>query len=272
MMEYSDFGSMLRHQGVRACLPHLKDDNFTAALRVYHSFPDYKTKAKHYGVVAFKLAPLNRTSVIQSSFNLPHLFLQAMVAEVDRVESMQNRSNLQSPSVAYHDGDNNDSCNERDPTLITTPKTTGAASAPNQLIKKVAQRIVNGEGYQTACEALDFNLNKDKEYMGHKTSDYMRLQHQVRKLKDEQRKVSAKWNNDCLVEHLKSVTYHLNSVLEQNRVLQEQNRVLQEQNRVLQEKLDKCVCGGSRKRKITYSPSSGKKTKSKNDPDIGYCY
>ena len=149
-------------------------------------------------------------------------------------------------SVADHDGDNNDSCNERDPTLITTPKTTGAASAPNQLIQKVAQRIVNGEGYQTACEALDFNLNKDKEYMGYKTSDYSRLQHQVRKLKDEQRKVAVQWN-ERLVEQLKSVTHHLNSVLEQNRVLQE--------------KLDKCVCGGSRKRKITYSPSPAKKNK-----------
>ena len=159
-------------------------------------------------------------------------------------------------SVAYHDGDNNDSCNERDPTLITTPKTTGAASAPNQLIQKVAQRIVNGEGYRTACEALSFNLNKDKEYMGYKTSDYSRLQHQVRKLKDEQRKVAVQWN-ERLVEQLKSVTHYLNSVLEQNRVLQE--------------KLAKCVCGGSRKRKITYLPSSGK-TKSKNDPDKAYCY
>ena len=143
-------------------------------------------------------------------------------------------------SVVYHDGDNNDSCNERDPTLITTPKMTGAASAPQstELIQKVAQRIANGEHYRTACEALGFNLNENKEYKGSNTSDYSRLQSQVRKLNDEQkRKLLAKWN-ERLVEELKKVTSQLQYVTGQYRVLQE--------------KLSKCECGSSRKRKITH--------------------
>ena len=215
VFEYSNFESMLRHEGVRACLPHLKDDDFTAALRVYHSFPDYKTKAKHYGVVAFKLAPLNRTPVIQSSFNLPSLFLQAMVAEVDRVESMQNGSTFQPP---------------------TPPEMTGTASAPEslELIQKVAERIANGERYRTACEALGFNLNENKEYKGGNTPDYSRLQFQVRKVKDKQKKLL----NERLVEELRKVTSQLQYVTEQYCVLQEQP--------------NKCECGSSRKRKITH--------------------
>ena len=232
VMEYSDFGSMLRHQGVRACLPHLKDDDFTAALRVYHSFPNYKMKAKHYGVVAFKLAPLNRTPAIQSSFNnIPSPFLQAMVAEVDRVESMQNRFAFQPP---------------------TPPKVTGAASAPQsiELMQKVAQRIANGENYRDACEALGFNLNENKEYMGCTTSEYKRLQSQVRKAKDEKKKVLAECN-ERLVKELRKVTFHLQYVTEQCRVLQE--------------KLNECECASSRKRKISHL-SSSEKTNSKNDP------
>ena len=89
-------------------------------------------------------------------------------------------------------------------------------------------------------------MNEDKEYKGSNTSDYSRLQSQVRKVKDEQKKFLVEWN-ECLVEELNKVTFHLNSALERNRVLQE--------------KLDKCVCGGSRKRKITYSPSPAKKNK-----------
>ena len=228
---YSDFESMLQHEGVRACLPHLEDEDFTAALRVYHSFPDYKTKAKHYGVVAFKLAPLNRTPVIQSSFNLPSLFLQAMVAEVDRVESMQNRSTFQP---------------------LTPPKMTETASAPQsiELIQKVAERIANGESYRTACKALGFNLNENKEYMGCTTSEYKRLQSQVRKAKDEKKKVLAECN-ERLVKELRKVTFHLQYVTEQCRVLQE--------------KLNECECASSRKRKISHL-SSSEKTNSKNDP------
>ena len=73
--------------------------------------------------------------------------------------------------------------------VITTPKMTGAASAPQstQLIQKVAQRIANGEPYRTACEALGFNLNENKKYKGSRTPDYSRLQSQVRKIKDEQK-------------------------------------------------------------------------------------
>ena len=225
VIEYSDFESMLRHEGVRACLPHLKDDDFTAALRVYHSFPDYKTKAKHYGVVAFKLAPSNRTPVIQSSFNLPSLFLQAMVAEVDRVESMQNRSTFQP---------------------LTPPKMTETASAPQsiELIQKVAERIANGGSYRTACEALGFNLNENKEYMGCTTSEYRRLQFQVRKAKEAKREKGehdlAKLNEE-LVKQLETVTSQL--------------EVVTHKYRVLQQKLNKCECASSRKsrkRKISH--------------------
>ena len=238
VMEYSDFGSMLRHQGVRACLPHLKDDDFTAALRVYHSFPNYKMKAKHYGVVAFKLAPLNRTPAIQSSFNnIPSPFLQAMVAEVDRVESMQNRSAFQPP---------------------TPPKMTGAASAPQsiELMQKVAQRIANGENYRDACEALGFNLNENNNYRGSNTSDYSRLKSQVRKVKNKKRKCDSKLlveRNMRLVEKLRKVTFHLQCVTERYRVLYD--------------KLEKYECASSQKRKITHL-SSSEKTKSKNDPVV----
>ena len=62
--------------------------------------------------------------------------------------------------------------------VITTPKMTGAVSAPQstELIQKVAQRITNGESYRSACEALGFNLNENKAYKGSNTSDYSRLQ------------------------------------------------------------------------------------------------
>ena len=238
VFEYSNFESMLRHEGVRACLPHLKDEDFTAALRVYHSFPDYKTKAKHYGVVAFKLAPLNRTPVIQSSFNLPSLFLQAMVAEVDRVESMQNRSTFQP---------------------LTPPKMTGTASAPQsiELIQKVAERIANGESYRNACEALGFNLNENKEYMGGTTTEYRRLQFQVRKAKRAKKAKGeqdlAKLNEE-LVKQLETVKSQLQDVTYKYRVLQQ--------------KLNKCECASSRKsrkRKISHL-SSSEKTNSKNNP------
>ena len=253
VIEYSDFESMLRHEGVRACLPHLKDDDFTAALRVYHSFPDYKTKAKHYGVVAFKLAPLNRTPVVQSSFNMPSLFLQAMVAEVDRVESMQNRSTFQPPTPPKMTGAASaPQSTELSDGAITTPKMTGAVSAPQstELIQKVAQRITNGESYRTACVTLGFNLNENKEYKGSNTSDYSRLRTQVKKARDEQRNVLVQWT-ERLVEELKKVTFHLKYVTERYRLLQE--------------KLDKCECASSRKRKITHL-SSSEKTKSLNDP------
>jgi len=85
-------------------------------------------------------------------------------------------------------------------------------------------------------------LNENKEYKGSNTSDYSRLQHQVRKAKDEQNKRVVKMNvslakmNVYLVEELKQVKSDLQSVMERCRVLQE--------------KLDKCECGSSRKRKI----------------------
>ena len=51
---------------------------------------------------------------------------------------------------------------------ITTPKMTGVASAPQpiELIQKVAQRIANGEKYRTVCVALGFNLNENKRVQG----------------------------------------------------------------------------------------------------------
>ena len=252
---YSDFESMLRHEGVRACLPHLKDDDFTAALRVYHSFPDYKTKAKHYGVVAFKLAPLNRTPVVQSAFNMPSLFLQAMVAEVDRVESMQNRSTFQPPTPPKMTGAASaPQSTELSDGAITTPKMTGAVSAPQstELIQKVAQRITNGESYQTACEALGFNLDENKAYKGSNTSEYSRLQCQVRKIKAKQNKRLAK-TNVRLVEQVKDLTFQL--------------KYFKEQCRILKEKLEKCECPSSRKRKIGIPTHlQPKKTKSKHDP------
>ena len=121
---------------------------------------------------------------------------------------------------------------------ITTPKMTGAASAPQptELIQKVAQRIANGERYRTVCVALGFNLNENKEYKGCNTSDYSRLQHEVRKVKNEQNKHLAKMNVR-LDEELEQAKLHLQYVTERCRVLQE--------------KLDKCECGSSRKRKIT---------------------
>ena len=101
----------------------------------------------------------------------------------------------------YHDGDNNDSCNERDPTLITTPKLTGAArSAPQseELMQKVAERIANnGESYKHACEVLGFNLNVNKEYKGSNSSEYSRLKTQVRKLKNK--KSGSSWRNGMSV-------------------------------------------------------------------------
>jgi hypothetical protein len=254
VIEYSDFESMLRHEGVRACLPHLKDNDFTAALRVYHSFPDYKTKANHYGVVAFKLAPLNRTPVIQSCFNMPSLFLQAMVAAVERVESMQNRTTFQPPTPPKMTGAASaPQSTQLSDGAITTPIMTGAANAPQstQLIQKLAQRIANGEKYRTACEALGFNLNENKKYKGSNTPDYSRLQCQVRTIKDKKRKVLTIKRltemNVRLVEELNKVTYHLNYVTERYRVLQE--------------KLDKCECVSSRKRKITHFESKEKKFK-----------
>ena len=52
-------------------------------------------------------------------------------------------------------------------------------------------------------------MNEDKEYKGSNTSDYSRLQCQVRKVKDEQKKFLVEWN-ECLVEELNKVTFHLN--------------------------------------------------------------
>ena len=135
---------------------------------------------------------------------------------------------------------------------ITTPKMAGAASVPQstELIQKVAERIANGESYRNACEALGFNLNENKEYMGCTTSEYKRLQSQVRKAKDEKKKVLAECN-ERLVKELRKVTFHLQYVTEQCRVLQG--------------KLNECECASSRKRKISHL-SSSEKTNSKNDP------
>ena len=134
----------------------------------------------------------------------------------------------------YHDGDNNDSCNERDPTLITTPKLTGAArSAPQseELMQKVAERIANGESYRTACEVLDFNLNENKEYKGSYTAEYRRLQFQVRKAREAKKEKGeqdlAKLNEE-LVKQLETVTSQLQDVTRKYRVLQQ--------------KLNKCEC------------------------------
>ena len=142
--------------------------------------------------------------------------------------------------------------------VITTPKMTGAASAPQatELIQKVAQRISNGESYRIACEALGFNLNENKEYKGSFTSDYSRLQCQVRKIKGKQNKSLAK-TNVRLVEQVKDLTFQL--------------KYVKEQYRILKEKLDKCECSSSRKRKIGIPTHlQRKKTKSKHDYRINY--
>ena len=137
--------------------------------------------------------------------------------------------------------------------VITTPKMTGAVSAPQstELIQKVAQRITNGESYQTACEALGFNLDENKAYKGSNTSEYSRLQCQVRKIKAKQNKRLAK-TNVRLVEQVKDLTFQL--------------KYFKEQCRILKEKLEKCECASSRKRKIGIPTHlQPKKTKSKYD-------
>ena len=68
-------------------------------------------------------------------------------------------------------------------------------------------------------------MNEDKEYKGCSTSDYKRLQFQVRKAKDEQDLAKL---NDHLVKELEKVTSQL--------------EYLTDQYRVLQEKLNKCEC------------------------------
>ena len=68
-------------------------------------------------------------------------------------------------------------------------------------------------------------MNEDKEYKGCSTSDYKRLQFQVRKAKDEQD--LAKLNEE-LVKQLETVTSQLQDVTHKYRVLQQ--------------KLNKCEC------------------------------
>ena len=129
---------------------------------------------------------------------------------------------------------------------ITTPKMTGVASAPQpiELIQKVAQRIANGEKYRTACVALGFNLNENKEYKGGTTTEYRRLQFQVRKAKRAKKAKGeqdlAKLNEE-LVKQLETVKSQLQDVTYKYRVLQQ--------------KLNKCECASSRKsrkRKISH--------------------
>ena len=97
-------------------------------------------------------------------------------------------------------------------------------------------------------------MNEDKEYKGSNTSDYSRLQSQVKKLTNKKRKCDNKLlveRNMRLVKELKEVKLHLQRVMEQRLYLQE--------------KLDKCDCASSRKRKITHLQPK-KITKSKHDP------
>ena len=101
--------------------------------------------------------------------------------------------------------------------------------------------VANGEHYRDVCVALGFNLDENKNYKGSNTSDYSRLQSQVKKLKNKKRKCDSKLlveRNMRLVKELKEVKLHLQRVMEQCRDLQE--------------KLDKCECASSRKRKITH--------------------
>ena len=60
---YKDFKSMLQAEGVRSCLPHLKDGDYERGVRIYHSFRNYEASAKRYGVVAFRI-----TNAIVSTF------------------------------------------------------------------------------------------------------------------------------------------------------------------------------------------------------------
>ena len=158
-----------------------------------------------------------------------HFDSQTSTEDTPVAPSTENfRYNLQSPTL-------------HTPVAPSTENfTSNLQSAPQskELIQKVAERIANGERYRTACEALGFNLNENKEYKGGYTPDYSRLQYQVRKkVKDKQKKLLVE-QNERLVEELRKVTFHLQYVTEQYCVLQE--------------KLNKCECGSSRKRKITH--------------------
>ena len=55
---YSDFKTMLKIQGVRACLPHLKERDYNGALKFYHSLTNYAQLAIEHRVVAFRLGTI----------------------------------------------------------------------------------------------------------------------------------------------------------------------------------------------------------------------
>jgi len=55
---YSDFETMLKIQGVRACLPHLKERDYNGALKFYHSLTNYAQLAIEHRVVAFRLGTI----------------------------------------------------------------------------------------------------------------------------------------------------------------------------------------------------------------------
>ena len=61
VQQFADFGAMLRHHGVAACLPRCPD--LAAAVTVYHSFGNrhglsYKDLEETKGVVAIEVTPL----------------------------------------------------------------------------------------------------------------------------------------------------------------------------------------------------------------------
>ena len=47
-----DFRSLLKYEGVRACLPHLRDGDIELGVNMYHSFRGYKDLEEEHKVRA----------------------------------------------------------------------------------------------------------------------------------------------------------------------------------------------------------------------------
>ena len=68
---YPDFKTTLLSEGVRSCLPHLRDCDVDVAVKEYHGIKSYALAEKRYGVLALRLGdfrpspfrPLTRTEI-----------------------------------------------------------------------------------------------------------------------------------------------------------------------------------------------------------------
>ena len=68
---YPDFNTTLLSEGVRSCLPHLRDCDVDVAVKEYHGIKSYALAEKRYGVLALRLGdcrpspfrPLTRTEI-----------------------------------------------------------------------------------------------------------------------------------------------------------------------------------------------------------------